>query len=82
VKASRTNKEVMLTTINQVREASHGVTSMHPFPPFRTKAKTSHEIGEELPIDIVVGFLQVQLANNAKNTLFRPTIQTLISYKN
>jgi hypothetical protein len=64
----RTTKEATWAYINQNREAGHGNTSRHPFPPFRTKAKTSHEIGEELSIDMVVGFFQVQLAGNAKNT--------------
>jgi hypothetical protein len=81
-KGPRTIKEVMRITINQNRDASHRDTNKHPFPPFRTKAKMPHEIEEELPIDMVIGFLQVQLANNARNTQFQPASKTLIGYKN
>jgi hypothetical protein len=66
-KALRTNKEAMRTTINQNREVGCGETSKHPFPSLGTKAKMPHEIGEELSMDMVIGFFQVQLADNARN---------------
>lgn len=79
-KTPRATKETTRTTINQNREASHGVTSRNPFPPLNAKIETPQQIRENLPVDMVVGVFQVQLADNTWKSQFQPAIQTLISY--
>jgi hypothetical protein len=81
-KALRNTNDTIPTTINQDRKAGRGDTTKHLIPPFRTKTKTPQEIEEKLPVDMVVGFFQVQLTNNSKNSRFQPIVQTLISFKN
>jgi hypothetical protein len=55
----------MQAIVNQDEKAGRGNTSRYPFPPSSTKPTTPHEIGEELPIEMVISLLQVQLAQNA-----------------
>jgi hypothetical protein len=70
----------MRTTIDQDREVGRGNTGRYPVSPFNTEAKTPQEIKEELSVDVIVGFLQVQLTHKPWNTRFQPSIQTLICY--
>jgi hypothetical protein len=85
VKALRTTNETMWATINQDGKEGRENTNRHQFPLFSTKLTMRHELGEELPIDMVISLFQVLLAHNVSNfrsSRYQPTVQALIGYKN
>jgi hypothetical protein len=52
-------QETIQATVNQDEKADCGNRSKNPFPSFKTKTTTPHEVGKELPINIVISLFQV-----------------------
>jgi len=67
LKPSRTFKEPTLTAISQNRKPGSGVTKENPLSPYLYKITSLQYIKDEIPIDMVVSFFQIQFTKNTWN---------------
>lgn len=71
----------MWATVDQDGKVGCGNTSKYPIPPFSTIPTALREVGEELPIDMVMSLFQVQFAHSTLDIqeISNPLVEIMFS---